>query len=357
MKRWTIVAAVLLALAGAIYLQHTDLIHGRGLPPTANDVSLRALLVDRRAEFADALAPARAELEKAGATSVIVIRDSELIAEWGETTRVTSLHSVRKSIVGMLYGIAEAKGLIDLTATLAGLGIDEVHLPLTETERGATLHDLLASRSGIYHPSVNDDGEAAPARASHAPGEAFYYNNWSFNALGGIFEQLTGLTLNEAFREWIARPTGMQDVSATTVRYEHAPRSSIFPAYRFWLSGRDTARFGWLVLNEGMWNGREVIPRSWLRRSFTAYSEGVRGEGVGYGYLWWLMPDGVVMATGTGGQKIWLDPARKLMLVTRVDTGDGFSRGIWWNFGARIHNGHLRALHAAVISALEPPRN
>ncbi|MEM7365002.1 MAG: serine hydrolase [Pseudomonadota bacterium] len=330
-----------------------QLIHGPSLQPTVETDSLATSLGDARADFMTPLGSSMAAMDAAGATSVIVIQDGRVLAEWGDTGRVSSVHSVRKSIVGILYGIAEARGLIDVSKTMAELGVDEQQTPLTVAEKSATLHDLLTSRSGIYHPSVNDDGAAAPRRGSHAPDAHFYYNNWSFNALGGIFEQETGLSLNEAFRDWIAGPTGMQDVDEHTVRYDFDHASSVFPAYRFWLSGRDMARFGLLVLNDGVWEGQQIIPREWLQRSFMAYSENVRGEGVGYGYLWWLMPGGVIMATGTGGQKLWLDPDRKLLIATRVDTGDGFSRGVWWQFGVRVHNGHLRALHQDMIRVLE----
>ena len=344
---------IVAALAGLIYVVHVPLIHGPSLMETPEELSLADLLPEHTGSMADRLRASMAAMDDAGATSVIVVHDGKLLAEWGDTARVSSIHSVRKSIVGILYGIAESRGLIDTSKTLDALGVDEQHQPLTVAEKSASIHDLLTSRSGVYHPSVNDDGGAAPRRGTHAPDAHFYYNNWSFNALGGIFEQETGMTLNEAFGEWIAAPTGMQDVDEHTVRYDFEPTASVFPAYRFWLSGRDMARFGLLVLNEGAWEGEQIIPREWLQRSFTAYSEHVRGEGVGYGYLWWLMPDGVIMATGTGGQKLWLDPARKLMISTRVDTGDGFSRGVWWQFGVRVHNGHLRALHGDVIRALE----
>ena len=121
------------------------------------------------------------------------------------------MHSVRKSIVSVLYGIAIERGLVDQTATLAELGIDD-EPPLTAQERSATIDHILASTSGIYHESVrDDDADGHPEPGSHSPGEQFHYNNWGFNAAGGIIEGLIGMTLGEAFQEWIARPIGMQD--------------------------------------------------------------------------------------------------------------------------------------------------
>ncbi|MDA0791528.1 MAG: hypothetical protein O2780_18995 [Proteobacteria bacterium] len=102
-----------------------------------------------------------------------------------------------------------------------------------------------------------------------------------------------------------------------------------------------------------MWGDTRVIPENWINASLTAHVDA--GNGIGYGYMWWIMPDGVVMATGTGGQKIWLDRKNQLMIVNRVDTGDGLSRGLWWDLGVRVNNNHMRELHQQVLAALEQP--
>lgn len=138
-----------------------------------------------------------------------------------------------------------------MNSTLAELGIDDENPPLSDEEKQATLHDLLAARSGIYHNSVKADTERnRPARGEHPPGTSFYYNNWSFNALGTIFEHVTGMKMAEAFKQWIADPIGMQDFNLEDVRYTYSDES-VFPAYRFWISARDLARFGVLFLQNG----------------------------------------------------------------------------------------------------------
>jgi CubicO group peptidase (beta-lactamase class C family) len=61
---------------------------------------------------------------------------------------------------------------------------------------------------------------------------------------------------------------------------------SIHAAYHFRLSARDMARFGYLFLRGGMWNGTQVIPREWIAETTRSYSDA--GNGQGYGYLWWV---------------------------------------------------------------------
>lgn len=108
------------------------------------------------------------------------------------------------------------------------------------------------------------------------------------------------------------------------------------------MSARDLARFGQLCLNGGRWGDIQVVPESWIAESFQAYSE-VR-PGVGYGYMWWIMPDSSFMATGTGGQKLRIYPALKLVLVNRVFTGSGLQRAIWWSWGGRANNSNMAEL-------------
>ena len=193
---------------------------------------------------------------------------------------------------------------------------------------------MQTSRSGIYHSSIQDSDPNHPQPGSHPPDTYFYYNNWSFNALGTIFEQLVGQSMGDAFKEWIADPIGMQDFQAQDVIYEHS-HESVFPAYRFWMTGRDFARFGVLYLQQGNWKGNQIISADWVRESTTKYSD--VGQ-FGYGYLWWTLDNGVYLASGTGGQKILVDPANKLVVVNRVDTGKGASRAWWIENGRSVNN-------------------
>lgn len=357
--RQTLLLITVVALAGAllasaaIYLASGDILSGSGLNPTPTEDSLAGTLEPTPVAELESV---RQQFAAVGALSVVVVQQAQLLGEWGDTARVTSVHSVRKSIVAAMFGIAASCGLVDLDATLAELGIDDVNPPLSDAEKQATLRHLLDSTSGIYHPSVRDDGGSMPERGLHAPGEHFFYNNWSFNAAGGIFEQQTGLTLAEAFSRWIAGPTGMQDFTPGDVRYEHGGES-VFPAWRFWMSGRDLVRFGMLFLNSGKWGTEQIIPEQWVATTFQR-PEGA--EGVTYGLMWWVWPDGTGMATGTGGQKIWIDLERRLLVVTRVDTGGGWRRALWWFWGPRITNTHLRAAHqeiAEILAQHPPPDN
>lgn len=257
-----------------------------------------------------------------GVTSLTVVQDGRLVASWGPQDRKVNVRSVRKSLLGLLYGIAVAEGRIDLDLTLDALGIDDREPRLTAAEKRATIRHLLKARSGVYHPAAyeNDAMKAKrPPRSSAGPDERWYYNNWDFNALGTIYERLTGEDIFRGFESRIARPIGMQDYMAADGRRVFDPASD-HPAYVMALTARDLARVGHLVLNRGNWNGRTVVPAAWIAESVTAWSATDAGS-LGYGYLWWTLPPagrfgpGASLALGSDGQAIGVVPRLRLAVV------------------------------------------
>lgn len=271
------------------------------------------------------------ELSKGGSTSFMIVQGGKVAFTWGDIARKSSVASVRKSLIGLLYGIYASEGLINLDASLGEVGIDD-HSPLTDLEKTATVRDLLASRSGVYHPSVYDIAHGRPARGSHPPGSFWFYNNWDFNVLGTIFELQTHESLFAAFASRIAEPLGMQDFVLSDLRYEHGTESR-HPVYKMRLSARDLARVGLMCLRHGMWGDERIVPDAWLRESLRPYSD--LGGGRGYGYLWWIAEANahgdmlhadvpIYYASGLGGQKIIVLPDRDLVVVhraARVDHG------------------------------------
>jgi len=271
------------------------------------------------------------ELSKGGSTSFMIVEGGDVAFTWGDIAHKSSVASARKSLIGLLYGIYASEGLIDLDASLGDLGVDD-HSPLTDIEKTATVRDLLASRSGVYHPSVYDIAQGRPARGRYPPGSFWFYNNWDFNVLGTIFELQTRENLFAAFASKIAGPLGMQDFVLSDLRYEHGPESR-HPVYKMRFSARDLARVGLMCLRHGMWGDQRIVPEDWLRESLKPHSD--LGGGRGYGYLWWTTEANapgdmlhadvpIYYASGLGGQKIIVLPDRDLVVVhraARVDHG------------------------------------
>lgn len=268
------------------------------------------------------LEDARQFFQRLPAASIIVIDRGRAIIEWGDPARRVKLSSVRKSILSALFGPHVQDGRFDLEKTIEQLGIDD-DPPLSEGEKHATLRMLLQARSGIYHSFVAgtpDMRASMPVRGSHWPGTFWYYNNWDFNALGTIFEKQLNKRIGEAFRDEIASPTKMQDFRLEDMYYVRATENSEafeksnHPAYQFRLTARDMARFGYLFLRNGDWNGTQVIPRSWVLESTQSYSDA--GNGFGYGYLWWIngfgLPEKALAHGALSANSLWSFPSETL---------------------------------------------
>jgi CubicO group peptidase (beta-lactamase class C family) len=237
----------------------------------------------------------------------------------------------------MLYGIYIDRGVIDLERTLAQLGIDDVQ-GLTTAEKQAKVRHVLAARSGIYHPASNagDDLASAPPRGSQEPGEYYLYSNWDFNVLGTIFEQLTGGSIYDALQRELVEPLGMQDFRRELHRRTGDTTRSVHRAYHMHFSVRDMARVGYLMLREGNWNGRQIVPPAWVRESTRAITPvhemnpAPRRSGPwGYGYLWWVWdgPDtppayrGAFTGLGAVGQHIAVLPALDMVVAHKTVPG------------------------------------
>ncbi|HSL21982.1 MAG TPA: serine hydrolase [Vicinamibacterales bacterium] len=279
----------------------------------------------------DRLKLARDYAQTIPTAAVMIVAGGRVIDEWGETATRYNVHSIRKSFLSAMYGVHVADGCIDLSKTMGQLGIDDNEPSLTAVEKQATVHDLLKARSGVYHPALYETPgmkAARPARGSHPPGTFWYYNNWDFNVLGTLFERFTKTNVFHEFKASIADPIGMRDYRIEDGQYVTGA-DSVWPAYPFRMTARDMARFGLLFLRGGRWNGRQVVPESWVKDSVTSYSEA--GSSGGYGYLWWVaaggrhvpgasLPGGSYSARGAGGHYILVVPSYDLVIVHRVNT-------------------------------------
>ena len=198
------------------------------------------------------------------------------------------------------------------------------------------------SRSGICLPSDNDDqAKLRPPRGSDYPGMHYFYNNWDFDAAGIAFEKITHKDIFDAMRDDLAIPLRFQDFDRARQRKNFIPGSTHFE-YATYLSTRDMARLGLLVLTSGTW-GKTVWASPDLIQ-FSAYptthfadmgepfaSPGWTGRW-GYGMLWWAWDapkypgdimtgpyQGAFSAMGSGGQYITVFPFYSLVVVHKVN--------------------------------------
>ena len=275
-------------------------------------------------------------------SAMVVIDRGRIVYSYGDLTAQSYLASVRKSILSMLYGIEISRGRIDTSKTLAALGIDD-HGGLLPGEKEATIQDLLGARSGVYHIAsyAGDFLAEAPPRGSQKHGTYQLYSNWDFNVLGTIFEQETKRNLYDALEQELARPLQMQDFRRDLQNKAGDTTRSVHLAYPIFLTTRDMARIGLLMLHNGQWNGKQIVPRDWVAKStgiITPLTQlnpsRIRRNRMAYGYLWWPFDgswntgpyEGAYTGIGAVGQFITIIP--KLDLVVAHKTIPGNQRNV-----------------------------
>jgi len=264
-------------------------------------------------------------------TGLMVVKGGKVVYEYGNVTDPSYLASARKSVLSMLYGPYVANGKIRLDATLKDLRMSDVG-GLLPIEEQAKVIDLITARSGVYHPASNDGDslEFAPKRGSQKPGNYWLYSNWDFNAAGAVFELMTGKGIYDALRDDLAVPIGMQDFDRARLQKDENPTRSQYPSYPMWLSTRDMARLGYLMLRKGQWKERQLIPADWVRRSIRIttptsemHPEFMLSGPFGFGYMWWVWDGsfasgpyrGAYTASGAHGQWISVLPAVDMVVV------------------------------------------
>jgi CubicO group peptidase (beta-lactamase class C family)/transcriptional regulator GlxA family with amidase domain len=252
------------------------------------------------------------------------------------------LASVTKSVTSMVVGAAiQADVLPDPDVSVAEL----LTLPEVPPPPGSdlTLRHLLGMRSGLdcgYRPGEpelammrsSDDWAAAvfnlPRRTD--AGTEFAYCSGNYHLLSAVLTAATGRSGLALAKEWIFDPLGIEDVVWPT-----DPRGVTHGWGDLQLRPRDAAKLGYLLLNDGVWNGRRILPEGWVAWSTTADIDA--GPGNRYGYGWWQHPGapaGYYEAIGRGGQRIGVWPAEDLVLVVTAggaepgDLGPYFVRAI-----------------------------
>lgn len=276
--------------------------------------------------------------------TLVVIKDEKIVYELGDTDKLINTRSVRKSIMSLLIGLAIEKGYLSLDMNLKDLGIDESKTPLTTQEKTATIKDLLMARSGVFLPAegeVSTTRDNRPRRDQYKPGEYFLYNNFDFNVLGSILEQQTKMSIGKFMEEYLAKPLQLQDFSKTNVVYNNPwpipnNTSSDYPVYWIYLSTRDLAKIGLLVLQNGKWNEQQIISSQWIKEStrpYTRYADyGIDQNPIdAYGYLWKIdTDDDNIWADGYGGQYLIIDSKNNLVTAQMNPNGNSLlSSGLY----------------------------
>ncbi len=281
-------------------------------------------------------------------SSLLIVRQGELVWEQyfpgkyqpaPQPEQLQHVYSVTKSVTSALVGLAmQRQQLHDVDQTLEDL-LPQVYLEsgLEADKRKIRLQDLLQMTSGFKwienftDPTgvstkwafANDWTQAALALPlENNPGSRFNYNSANSHLLGVIVSEATGMPLVAFAKEALFAPLGITNyywsregqtsfltVSNNKGQYDHGGGG-------LELTARDLAKFGYLYLNQGVWEGRQLLAKDWVDESF--HNTVKTGDPSTYGYQWWTY-DGwkspFYYGVGLGGQLLFVVPKQDLVIV------------------------------------------
>jgi CubicO group peptidase (beta-lactamase class C family) len=188
---------------------------------------------------------------------------------------VEDVASTQKSVTAFLIGVAEGKKLLSIEDPVSKYLGEGWSKASPEQEKAIKIRHLLAMASGLKE----DLSYEAPA------GSYWYYNSPAYSRLSGVLEKAGGRPLPDLATEWLLKPVGMNE--SHWVRREGEYRAAVpwGNLYGFNTTPRDLARFGLLVLNKGVWAGKDLLNNpGYIEKLSTPAQK----PNEAYGYLWWL---------------------------------------------------------------------
>jgi len=311
--------------------------------------------------------------------AVLVARHGTLVFEhyfagaderWGQSLGTVTfgpevkhdLRSITKSVTSLVLGIAIGRGWVPgVEAPVLSLLPQYADLRSAATEH-ITLRDLLTMSAGLkwdenlpYSDYDNSETQMdlAPDPYRYVltrpvdtpPGKVWNYSGGGAALISAVLHQATGKTEDVLAQELLFDPLGIKDV--TWARYPAIGEP--IAASGLAMRPRDLAKLGQLVLNHGMWDGRQVVPAAWIEASITPRIQA--SQLYFYGYQWWLGRSLVqrrqvdwALGLGLGGQRLFIVP--ELDMVVLVMAG---------LYHSEIQGGvPLIALNRYALAAVQP---
>jgi CubicO group peptidase (beta-lactamase class C family) len=280
-----------------------------------------------------------------GAPNGLLLRGGRIVAEWGDTERADMTFSVAKSYLAILAGLAWDRGLLadpheEVRRTVADGGFEPPH------NDAITWHHLLQQTSeweGVLwdKPDLVDRNRAVAGRPSAAPkgthrdlqppGGFWEYNDVRVNRLSLALLRLWRRPLPEVFQELVMDPIGASrdwewaGYRNSWVEIDGRRVQSVSGGGHWgggvFISARDQARIGLMLLRRGVWRRHRILSEAWIERMLEPCPLNRQ-----YGYLWWLntgrglypsAPAESRYARGAGGNLTWIEPEDDIVAVLR----------------------------------------
>jgi CubicO group peptidase (beta-lactamase class C family) len=330
MKNRTLVLQLLLLATVACvsstynYAQDKSTSLANSLPvstPEAEGVSSAGIL-----KFLDAVDQGKNELH-----SFIILRHGKIISKgwWNPFGRELKhvMFSVSKSFTSTGVGLAIAENKLKLTDKVVTFFPQSLPDTLSSYMKAMTVQDLLKMSTGMNTDplftarSATDWPKAfMSSPVENKPGTVFKYNNMATFMLSAIVQKATGQKLLDFLKPRLFDPLGIKNFT-----WDETPEGYTFGANGLKIQSEDMAKFGQILLQKGKWNGKQIVPESWVAEATSAQiasddpnnktPANLNDWAQGYGYQFWRGRNTTFRADGLGGQFIIVMPEKDAVVV------------------------------------------
>src|ERR1043166_4180026 len=274
-----------------------------------------------------------ADKEVDAMNSFMLVRHGHVVAEgwWAPYDRDTPhmLYSLSKSFTSTAVGFAIAEGKLNLDDEVLKFFPDEAPPEPSANLRAMRVRDLLRMNTGnqVEAPIRVDDPSKqtdtwVKTFLTHAvpfkPGTHFLYNSPATYMLSAIVQKVTGMTVLEYLRPRLFEPLGFKDPT-----WVSSPQGISAGAYGLSVRTEEIARFGEVYLQKGMWNGKQLLPATWIAQATSVQtstgSAPLSDWDQGYGYQFWRSRHNSFRGAGAFGQFCMVIP--ELDAVVAITSG------------------------------------
>lgn len=278
---------------------------------------------------------AHIENERLAIDGVVVVRNGYVVLEAYnypfEAGRQHIIYSCTKSVISALVGIAIGQGIIQsVDVPVLSFFPERTVANVDVRKRAMSLEDLLTMTTGLNcrdsylyrwqglrEMERSDDWVqfVLDLPMAHQPGTHFEYCNGASFLLSAIIQEKTGKTARAYAEEYLFGPLGIDHIS-----WAPNPQGITIGWSELYMEPIDMAKIGYLYLNDGQWDGAQVVPAEWVAASTHKQIAATLEDG--YGYQWWVDDDGYYMALGYSGQFVFVVPDLDLLAVFVSDLAE-----------------------------------
>lgn len=285
--------------------------------------------------------------------SIMIVRDDSVIYEhWDNGASPDSAHalySVSKTFTSLGVGLAINEGILDINDRLVDIFPEYVPDSASENLRNIKVVDLLTMSCGhavdpfsrLMEGAKNDSNfnfvkEFMALPVEHKPGETFCYNTIGTMMLSAAIQKRSGEKLVDYLQSRLFEPLGIENAY-----WEESTDGISFGGTGLHLKTEDLAKTGLLILNKGVWNGKQIVPEAWIDSMQTKHIDSVPGAICsidfmktntldpadcdwlhGYGYQMWRSRHNSFRADGAYGQYILILPDQNAVIAITADVRD-----------------------------------